>query len=266
MALGVNFMKQSLRALRCLDRKSRFFWLAIWIAVVTAHGSVVAQEQDSKREPASRSHGASTDEFHFRWLDPNKEVYVLQNRRYRKEGRGLISLLGGIGLSNPYRTTYNVEGRVGYFFSEAGGVEALVSGGFNQENTTIQSLARATSNVIPLIREVNTQVGGVVQWVPWYAKINVFNQILYFDWSFALGGGVLMADFNSTSDVNDPQVTSETLGAFYVGTGHQYHISDRFTVRLDFLGAFYRAKLDLDREDTAWFSNYNFNIGFGIRL
>ena len=51
----------------------------------------------------------SKAEYDFSWLDPDKKIYVIQNRKYLKAKRALVSVLGGLGLSNPYRTTYNVS-------------------------------------------------------------------------------------------------------------------------------------------------------------
>ena len=34
---------------------------------------------------------ADDDEYNFSWLDPDKKIYVLQNRKYRKAGRVMFS-------------------------------------------------------------------------------------------------------------------------------------------------------------------------------
>ena len=52
------------------------------------------------RKIASEEKGDSDDdEFNFSWLDPDKKVYVLQNRKYRKKNRFAIFLTGGLNLS-----------------------------------------------------------------------------------------------------------------------------------------------------------------------
>ena len=40
-------------------------------------------------------------------------------------------------------------------------------------------------------------MGGVLLWSPFYGKINVFNKIIYFDWSFGLGGGIIEGEDNA---------------------------------------------------------------------
>ena len=38
---------------------------------------------------------AEGDTYSFSWLDPDKEVFVLQNRKYRKKGRLHLNAGGG---------------------------------------------------------------------------------------------------------------------------------------------------------------------------
>ena len=115
------------------------------------------------------------EEYDFSWLDPDKKIYVLQNRRYRKAEHPTFSILGGMGLSGAYRTTYDFEGRAAYYFTEALGVEALFNWNINRSNSTFDALNQASTGTLPTIREIKNQVAGLFQWAPWYAKINVFN-------------------------------------------------------------------------------------------
>jgi outer membrane beta-barrel protein len=116
-----------------------------------------------------------------------------------------------------------------------------------------------------VIHEIRSEMGALIHWVPWYAKINVFNSILYFDWYFAGGlGSVNDAMTTSKTDPNNFS-TNDDL-AVYLGTGHQYHLNETFTIRLDFMGTYYRAPLSVGTNDKVWFSNYDFTFGLGIRL
>ncbi|MCC7442746.1 MAG: outer membrane beta-barrel domain-containing protein [Bdellovibrionales bacterium] len=207
------------------------------------------------------------EEYRFDWLDPDKKVYVLQNRRYEKSGRILLSALAGVGMSNPYRTTWNVEARGAVYFSEEWGIEGLFGFSFNSKNATFDALQAATTNILPLVREIRSQMGGLVHWSPWYAKINVFNSVMYFDWYFSGGAGITSARFNEESNPNeDAQYVDESLVTMFLGTGHQYHLSRDLTIRLDFTGSFFNAPIDVAQDETAWFSNYNFTLGLGLRI
>jgi outer membrane beta-barrel protein len=218
---------------------------------------------------AAESATGKDDEYNFNWLDPEKKIYVLQNRRYLKAKRPMFSLMGGTGFSNPYRSSYNADARAAFYINESWGVEAFYTYTFNSANANFQALEGTRSNVLPVIREIKTQYGAMVQWVPWYAKINVFNQILYFDWYFSAGaGGVNYGMFNSSADgfTIERNEVSKSDFALYFGTGHIYHVNERFIVRADFTSAVYNAQVFGTGGGSTWYTNLNFGIGGGIRL
>jgi outer membrane beta-barrel protein len=233
----------------------------LWLAMLAMTWAEAAKA-DSDARP--------DDEYSFNWLDPEKKIYVLQNRRYLKANHFLLSVMGGPGLSNPYRTVLNLEPRVAYYFSEAFGVEGFYTIVFNSPNNTVVALQTATATTLPVVREIRSQAGGLAHWVPWYAKINVFNKILYFDWYFAGGAGAVgwSAGYSGSVNPRDSTTTDNPINKFavFAATGQQFHLNESLTVRLDFMGAFYTAPIVGTAGDTAWYSNYNFGIGFGIRL
>jgi len=210
---------------------------------------------------------AAESEYNFNWLDPDKKVYVLQNRRYLKAGKPFLSVLGGVGLSNPYRSTYFYDLRGAVYFSESWGLEVFYSGGINSVNNTYLALEQSSPNALPVIREFNNEIGGLLHWVPWYAKINVFNQVLYFDWYLEGGVGQIKSTIDTRIRVSDASTnTTQNFTAFYFGTGHQYHLTENWVVRLDFLGAFYQAMVFGNSGENTWFSKYKFGGGLGYRF
>lgn len=246
----------------------------LWLSLIAASWADAAEtsEPEADRSPAAAQAAASEgDEYNFNWLDPEKKIYVLQNRRYLKAGRPMLSLMGGLGFSNPYRSSLNADARAAYYLSEAWGLEAFYAYTRNTTNSTFEALQGTGTNARPVIREITGQYGLLAHWVPWYAKINVFNKILYFDWYFSGGaGGVSYTMFNSSADgVAANVVTSGVVRndfAFFLGTGHVYHLTERFTARLDFTSSIYKAELFGTGGGATWYSNLNFGAGFGIRL
>lgn len=239
---------------------------ALWLALIagTYADSAEANEIVKENEEAPTS---SDDDYSFSWLDPEKKIYVLQNRRYLKTKRGLLSVMGGPSLSNPYRNAYGITGRFGYFFSEAFGLEGFYSGFLNYENNTYEALTIAAPNTLPVVREIRSQLGLLAQWVPWYAKLNVFNTILYFDWYFSGGVGSLKAALDTrTKATSAPVYVNENHLALYLGTGHIYHVNHKIIVRLDYLKAIYQAPVSGTSGPNAWFSNDTFSLGFGVKL
>ncbi len=105
---------------------------------------------------------SSDDEYNFNWLDPEKKIYVLQNRRYLKANRLMISAMVGTGFSNPYRTTYNVDPRLAYYFSEAWGIEAFYTFTDQSPKTAPSPRLSRLPNTLPVIREIRSQFGRLV--------------------------------------------------------------------------------------------------------
>lgn len=242
-------------------------WLVV-IAVSWVGAEDSAHADDAAPATASSSSASSDDEYNFNWLDPEKKIYVLQNRRYLKAHRALLSLMIGPGLSNPYRNTFNVDPRVAYYFNEQWGIEGFYTVSFNTPNEAVQALADATPTTLSVAHEVRGEGGALVHWVPWYAKLNFFNKILYFDWYLEGGGGeVNWSAFGTGTSTAAAQVIG-SLGrpAAFAGTGMQFHLNENLAVRLDFMGAYFTAPIEGVTGDTSWFSNYNFGIGLGVRL
>lgn len=242
-------------------------WLALIAGTYADNSEAKEPAKESMRENSKDIEATIDDDYSFSWLDPEKKIYVLQNRRYTKINRGLLSVMGGPSLSNPYRNTYGITGRVGYFFSEAFGVEGFYSGFLNSENNTFEALALAAPNTLPVVREIRTQLGLLGQWVPWYAKLNVFNSILYLDWYFSGGIGSLKAALDTRRSATAASVyVNENHLALYLGTGHLYHLNHRLVVRLDYLKAIYQAPVSGTTGPNAWFSNDLFSLGIGVKL
>lgn len=243
----------------------------VWLVIVAASWAESAEREPASDSVSSSSHVTpiedQSDEYNFNWLDPEKKIYVLQNRRYLKAAHWMPSLMGGVGLSNSYRSVLSVDPRLAYYFSEAFGLEGFYTFSFNSVNNTYKALQQTSPTTLPITREFKNEMGLMAQWVPWYAKINVFNKIIYFDWYFAGGAGELDTRLVSQANTTAPQTyVDQKLFALYAGTGHLYHLSSDLTVRIDFTGSFYKSPLQGNVGESTWFSSYNFEVGFGYRL
>lgn len=206
-------------------------------------------------------------EYNFSWLDPEKKIYVLQNRRYLKAGHLLVSGLVGTSFSNAYRSAWTANPKLGFYFTEGLGIEAMASFTFNVPNSNMRALELASSAAIPQIREIRSQFGGQLHWVPWYAKINVFNKVLYFDWYFAAGAGLMQTfvDTRTNASAAANYVEQDVL-SLIASTGHWFHVNDWFLVRLDFTGSFYNAPVTGVSGETAWYSSYGVSLGLGLKI
>lgn len=137
----------------------------------------------------------------------------------------------------------------------------------NAANSTFEALQNASPDTLPVVREYRNKMGALVHWVPWYAKINVFNVILYFDWYLSGGVGQIHSQIDTNRKVGSPSVfVDETATGIFFGTGHLYHLNENWVVRLDMTSSHYRAPLLGTSGEDTWFSDYTFNAGLGYRF
>jgi outer membrane beta-barrel protein len=231
--------------------RSRLRWVVLLVSLL-AHSGVIF---------------ASENEYSFNWLDPDKKVYVIQNRKYRKARSLLLSALGETGLSNPYKTTYNLDLKAAYFISEVWGVELFYVLSSNSDNSILRALGLASPSVLPKIRQINSLMGGTVQFIPFYAKMNLFDWIVYFDWYFGLGIASIQSavDFRS-SVATAPQLSSQNLLGIVLSTGHEYHLSSSWIVRFDITDVLYSAPINGVTGESSWYSNFTIGLGLGWKL
>ncbi|RZA05770.1 MAG: outer membrane beta-barrel domain-containing protein [Proteobacteria bacterium] len=181
-------------------------------------------------------------DYDFSWLDPEKKIYVVQNRKYLKQNRLEVALSGGIGGGDAYRKSMTVMPRIIFYPSETFGIS--VFGGFNKnaENHNVSDLKEAGSSVKPAVRDVSSRLGASVMWLPFYGKVNLFNQILYLDWHFEAGVGTVSTEIDLNKDYGGNPILEETSHfAFHWGTGQKFFITRNWAARIDFMAQYYNA-------------------------
>lgn len=207
--------------------------------------------------------GLATTERNYTWLQDGQKIYVLQNRIYPKEGHLQLHLLGGFAKQSSYRASNSLDARANYYFTEELGFEVFYQKFLNRNNNTFRAIE--STSVRPDVLEVQNQTGALFHWAPWYAKINIFNTIVYFDWYLAAGAGRVNVDaIPGSSQGGTARNTSYT--AYYFGTGHQYHLTETWMLRLDFTNAWFQAPLRAVSGAKTWTTNSTFEFGVGIKL
>lgn len=201
--------------------------------------------------------------YDFSWLDKDKEIYVLQNRKYRKDGRLYVGVGGIKTLSGAFVDAYGGNARIGYFFKEDWGVEFLYAKYQGEENDTAKGVK--DQGTVPFYRKFDSVMGGLLWWSPFYAKINTFNEIFYFDWMFGAGFAQVttLDNRNKFLPAKPNTLTSEnTTGAMW-STALRFHINQAWSLRMDFTGVHYSAdrKTSNTEGKSQLFSNYDFGLG-----
>jgi outer membrane beta-barrel protein len=210
--------------------------------------------------------------YGFSWLDPDKEVYVLQNRKYRKAGRFHVNVGYGITTSGAFVDSNTIQARVGYFLTEDWGFEGFYAKNSGDENETAASVRNSGTSGAgskPFRRIVDDYMGGFLVWSPFYAKVNTFNKIVYVDWLVGIGYGTLKETNNRQEfeNVFNPVEKQESHSAIAWETALKFYISEMFNIRLDLTTLHYQAKTaKTGATDESWYTNYDLSLSLGLNF
>jgi outer membrane beta-barrel protein len=190
---------------------------------------------------------AEGDTYSFTWLDQDKEVYVLQNRKFRKKGRVYLNAGYGLTTSGAFVDANAVQLRAGFFPTEVLGVELVYSKNSGEENVTAASVRNdgSLAGSVPFRRITEGYIGGMLMWSPFYSKINTFNTIIYMDWLIGVGYAQLDEKNNRTEfltgNLNSDSVT-ESHGGIMWDIGAKIYLNTSFSVRVDLTAIHYKAE------------------------
>lgn len=212
------------------------------------------------------------DVYEFSWLDPDKEVYVLQNRKFRKANHLHVNVGYGLTTSGAFVDSSAIQARGGYFFTEDWGFEVLYSKNSGEENDTFKSVVATVggSGTTPFRRIVQNYYGVMGLWSPFYTKINTFNKIAYMDWIFGLGYGQLTEQNNKTrfdnqGTINDNQITEESHSGILWTAAMKFYLDQTWSIRADFTGMYYSAtEPKLNKSSMVTHYDATLSLGFGF--
>lgn len=184
------------------------------------------------------------DLYDFLWLDPDKKVYVLQNKLYKKNH----TFYGDLGfiknINSKYQDTIGFSAAGGYYFMETWAVEVFYKKYSNDDNDTYKNVVNVNGSE-PFVRRVNDAYGANIIWSPFYGKINTFNKIFYFDWSFGAGIASIQTESNRES-VADAGKAGQYKDDDYVGlnlkTGLKFHATKNFHIGIELSNLSYKAE------------------------
>lgn len=216
------------------------------------------------------SFAAEDSLYNFSWLDKDKEIYVLQNRKFRKDDQLYVGFSGVRTLNGAFIDSVGVTGRGGYFFSEDWGIELVYGKNFGTENNTAKGVRE--QGTVPYYRKIDTYMGGMLMWSPFYSKINTFNHIFYYD--LILGAGVANVTtldnrnrFDTGSSERGELTSESNIGGIW-NTGVRFYINQDWSVRIDFTGIHYQADKTRKLENASsttktkqMFSAYDLGLG-----
>ena len=203
--------------------------------------------------------------YDFSWLDKDKEVYVLQNRKFRKKGQLYVGGTLGKSVAGAFVDSSEANFIAGFFFKENWGLELSYTKAEGSENKTSDAIHAQGS--VPFYRKIDTATTAMLMWSPFYSKINTFNKIFYYDWMFGVGGASASTldnrkRFSGGSD--NRELTKESLNGVAWMTALRFYITPSWSTRIDFRALHINADSAINGEtDTKkrWTNYYNFNVG-----
>lgn len=215
---------------------------------------------------------AENDLYDFSWLDKDKEIYVLQNRKFRKKETFHITAGYGMTTSGAFVDANAIQGRASYFFTEELGIEFLYSKNSGKENDTAKSVRNtgSGSGARPFRRIVDSYYGAMLTWAPFYSKINTFNKIIYLDIIFGLGAGKIeetnnRPEFELQGDT--VETNTENHNALLWSFGTRFYLTERWSVQYNINGTHYKAKKAIPNTTTdAWYQNVDMALSLGFNF
>lgn len=189
------------------------------------------------------THAGEKSLYDFLWLDPDKKVYVLQNKLYKKEHSVYADIGYLANFTSKFQDTRGIAFRAGYYIHEEWGLELFYNQYSNSNNDDFRNV-RLINEAEPFIRRLNSIYGAMVIWSPFYGKINTFNQIFYFDWSFGAGVSKINAESNIKT-VTQGNVANkyekETYSGAVLKTKVKFHLKENVHLGLEYMNTYYNA-------------------------
>ncbi len=164
-----------------------------------------------------------------------RNIYTLQQRRFRKSHRFGVTVYGGLIPNNIFEQYVPVGLRLNYFILENIGIE--LAGSYNLKTKTgLENQIREENGIgAGQVLIGDTQVShtnfGIV-WSPFYGKAAFYNSgLLHFDLFLFAGAGMVIAE--TTPNFN-AKAEREIKPEGALGGGIALYFSDHFAGRMDF--------------------------------
>ena len=214
--------------------------LLIALALMTFSAPAMASEEAVDDEELEVSSLPELDEDHPLYWAQMREIYVMQQRPFLKEGRFATTLYGGIIPNNIFEQYFPVGLRLNYYLMENVGIELSGSYAFARRpsvNEIVEDHDLVTAGdeegdgtiLIGDTQLSHTTVG--IKWSPVYGKFSLFdNRLFYFDMYAYAGAGVVVT--RTEPSPRDVGTTAKPEGAF--GAGLAVYTGQHLGLRLDY--------------------------------
>lgn len=204
------------------------------------------------------------DLYDFLWLDPDKSVYVLQNKIYPKDNSYYVDIGYLSNFTSSFQDTNGAQIKAGYYFKEEWAIEIAHMKYNNSDNAAFKSV-QSVAGLEPFIRRPLSSTSVYLIWSPFYGKINTFNKIYYFDWSFGLGSGAynMESNLDTAKLASENKYESESYTPVQLKTTLKFHINRNLHLGLEFINTNFQSNTPKDPDTKSWDQNNDlvFSIG-----
>lgn len=214
------------------------------------------------------SYASENSVYDFTWLDKDKEIYVLQNRKFRKKGKLQVAASFGMTNARAYVDATSLQGRASFFFKEDYGIQFV----YAKNDSKFNELANRVvdQNAVPYTRFIDEYKGVEFVWSPFYSKINIFDKILYYDWMFNIGYQSINTSDNRRqfTVTTDTALTEQSVNGFSIGTTFLFHITQSIGIRLDITQLRFNSDFftNTNQSEKYWFKNTDITVGFNYKF
>jgi len=215
-------------------------------------------QNESEQIETEKAKTIDVQDIRSRYWDRGRQnkLGVVQNRKYTKEGRWSVGMLGGLTFGDPFLDTKQYGLDLGYNFTETFSLSLIgwkykVSGSSANDKLN-ESNKKANTN------EPNYYIGTEAAWSLIYGKVSLIGKkIIYYDLSFLTGLGATKNE-------------KETAPTPHIGIGQRYFLNQNLSFRLDYRLMYYRETI-IEKEiesrkgqSLGKRSNFNNTLIFGI--
>lgn len=217
---------------------------------------------------SKNTHAGEKSLYDFLWLDPDKKVYVLQNKLYKKENSFYFDLGYIANMTSKFQDTNGFSFKGGYYFHEEWGIELFYQQYSNSNNDDFNNV-KLINEAVPFVRRLDSTYGAALIYSPFYGKINTFNKIYYFDWSFGVGYSKINANSNIKSvriDNAPNKYEKETYNGGVLKTKVKFHVTENVHLGLEYMNTYYMAPGPKDPKSDKLRTNTDliFSVGFSF--
>jgi outer membrane beta-barrel protein len=198
---------------------------------------------------ASNLYAGVKNFYKFRWLDPDKHIFVLQNKIFNKKGSTFVDLGFGENKATDFQNTTMFNLRGGHYWSEEWGFEVFFSKYSHSDNNAYKEISKYSE---AFMRRFTTSYGLYLIYSPFYAKINTFNKIFYFDFNFGAGLASISGENNRRSIALGSTTTTfekESYTGMALKWQIKFYITKTFNLSLEMSRTWFQAQKALELGD-----------------